>query len=218
MSRANGWIHFLCAWLLLLATALLLASRSSIEHVPKHESLDNFPYQIGDLQGRNMPIDQSALEVLGPGQFLDRDFRDPSSAQAPVELFIAYYPSQRMGDTIHSPQNCLPGSGWTPLQAGLVHIAGPDGRTVTANSYIVGKGMDRLMVVYWYQAHGRTTPSEYWAKFYLVADAIKMNRTDGALVRLVVPIADNMDATQAQSRAVDFAKTILPELDKFIPL
>jgi EpsI family protein len=218
MRQANGWLRFLCVWLLLLATALLLASRSSIERVPKHESLDNFPYQIGDLQGKNMPIDQSALEVLGPGQFLDRDFRNPSSEQSSVELFIAYYPSQRMGDTIHSPQNCLPGSGWTPLQAGLVRIPRAGGKTVTANSYIVGKGMDRLMVVYWYQAHGRTTPSEYWAKFYLVADAIKMNRTDGALVRVVVPIADNMDAVQAQARAVQFAQAILPQLDKFIPL
>jgi EpsI family protein len=218
MRQANGWARFLCVWLLLLATALLLASRSSTEYVPRHESLDNFPYQIGDLQAVNMPINEGALEVLGPGQFLDRDFSNPSSDQPPVELFIAYYPSQRMGDTIHSPQNCLPGSGWTPLQAGLVHIPRADGQTVTANSYIVGKGMDRLMVVYWYQAHGRTTPSEYWAKFYLVADAIKMNRTDGALVRIVVPMAMDSKAAQAQAQAVEFAKAILPHLDKFIPL
>ena len=217
MKDAGSWIRFLCVWLVLSGTALLLAARNSVEHIPEHQSLDTFPSQIGNLQGKNVPIDQSVSEVLGPGQFLDREFRNPSSPEPPMELFVAYYPSQRTGDTIHSPQNCLPGSGWTPLQTGLIQIPRPDGRTITANRYIVGKGMDRILVLYWYQAHGRTTPSEYWGKIYLVTDAIKLNRTDGALVRVTVQIPTSADATQTEARAVQFAQSVLQQLDFFIP-
>jgi EpsI family protein len=217
MNHPAAWIRFLCLWLVLLCTALLLVARSSVEHVPEHQALDAFPYRIGNLQGKNVPIDQSVSDILGPGQFLDRQFSSPLLAEPPVELFVAYYPSQRTGDTIHSPQNCLPGSGWTPLQTGLIQIPATDGRTITANRYIVGKGMDRILVLYWYQAHGRTTPSEYWAKIHLVTDAIKLNRTDGALVRIAVPIPNSADLSQIEARAVQFAQPVLQQLDAFIP-
>jgi len=217
MKDAGSWIRFLCVWLVLLGTALLLAARSLVEYIPEHKPLDAFPYQIGNLQGRNLPIDQSVLEVLGAGQFLEREFRNPSSEEPPMGLFIAYYPSQRTGDTIHSPKNCLPGAGWTPLQVGLIQIPRADGRTLIANRYIVGKGMDSVLVLYWYQAHGRTTPSEYWGKIYLVTDAIKLNRTDGAMVRITVPIPNSAEVSQTEARAVHFAQSVLQQLDTFIP-
>jgi EpsI family protein len=78
--------------------------------------------------------------------------------------------------------------------------------------------MDRILVLYWYQAHGRTTPSEYWAKMYLVTDAIKLNRTDGALVRITVPIPNPAEVSRTEDRAVQFAQFILQRLDSFIPL
>ncbi len=218
MNRSRSWIRFLGVWLILVGTALLLASRRSVEYIPKHQPLETFPVQIGNLQGRSLPIDQRVSEILGPGQFLDREFRSPSLAEAPIDLFVAYYPSQRRGDTIHSPQNCLPGAGWTPLQTGLIQIPRANGRTITAKRYIVSKGIERLLVLYWYQAHGRTTPSEYWAKIYLVADAIKMNRTDGALVRIAVLVPNSSQVSQSEARAVQFAQSISQQLDDFIPL
>jgi EpsI family protein len=217
MKDAGSWIRFLCVWLVLFGTALLLAARGTVEYIPAHQALDAFPYQIGNFQGKNVPIDRTVSEALGPGQFLDRQFRSPSAAEPPMELFVAYYPSQRTGDTIHSPQNCLPGSGWTPLQTGLIQIPRTNGQTITANRYIVGKGMDRILVLYWYQAHGRTTPSEYWGKIYLVTDAIKLNRTDGALVRIAAPIPNPADETRTEARAVQFAQSVLQQLDSFIP-
>jgi EpsI family protein len=218
VKHTNSWIRFLCVWFLLVGTALVLATRSSVEYVPAHPSLGTFPFQMGNLRGKSLPIDKGVLAVLGPGQFLDRDYTDPLSAEPPIELFLAYYPSQRMGDTIHSPQNCLPGSGWTPLETGLIRIPRTDGPTITANDYIVGKGMDRVLVLYWYQAHGKTTPSEYWAKLYLIGDAIKLNRTDGALVRIVVPIPKASEVSRTEARAVDFAESVLQQLDTYIPL
>lgn len=218
MRYGGSWLRFLCVWLVLLGTALLLIARTSVEYVPEHKPLDSFPFQIGGLHGVSLPIDQSISEVLGPGQFLDREFRSRSSAEPPIDLFIAYYPSQRTGDTIHSPQNCLPGTGWTPLETGQIQIPGPNGRAITANRYIVGKGMDRVLVLYWYQAHGRTTPSEYWAKIYLVTDAIKSNRTDGALVRIVIPLPSSSAISQTEDRAVQFAQSVVQQLDTYIPL
>ena len=82
---------------------------------------------------------------------------------------------------------------------------------------MLGKGADRLLVLYWYQAHGRVVASEYWAKFYLVADAIRLNRTDGALVRVITPVAPGEGTVSAQKRAVGFAEAILPALDTHIP-
>ena len=67
------------------------------------------------------------------------------------------------------------------------------------------------------QAHGRAVASEYWAKIFLVADAIRMNRTDGALVRLITPVAQQEGLEAAQQRAVEFARQILPLLETYIP-
>ena len=103
-----------------------------------------------------------------------------------IDLFLAYFPSQRTGNTMHSPQNCLPGAGWSMSGHRHIQIAGPSGPLIV-NLYIISKGTDRQVVLYWYQAHGRVVASEYWAKVYLVTDAISMNRTDGSLVRVITP-------------------------------
>ena len=170
---------------------------------------------IGDRHGTDLGIDRATLEVLGPGDFLLRDYlRSPS--EPAVNLYLAYFPSQRTGDTIHSPQNCLPGAGWVPVESKHILLPTADGARISINRYIISKGISRELVFYWYQAHGRVTPSEYWAKIYLVTDAISMNRTDGALVRIVTPIA-NVDDEAAQVRASEFTQQILPLLDSYIP-
>src|SRR5437764_9538068 len=115
---------------------------------------------------------------------------------------MAYFPTQRTGSTIHSPQNCLPGSGWVPVEFSRVEVPLRGSDNIRVNRYVIGKGLDRMLVIYWYQAHGRVVASEYWAKFYLVEDAIRMNRSDGALVRLMTPIGQNESAASAQQRGV----------------
>src|SRR5262249_2840447 len=119
--------------------------------------------------------------------------------------------------TIHSPKNCLPGAGWTPVQSDRIPLQRADGSRMTVNRYILGNGEHKLLALYWYQAHGRVVASEYDARFFLVADAIRMNRTDGSLVRILTPIASAADSTSAEARAEQFAKSILPDLDQFIP-
>jgi EpsI family protein len=134
-----------------------------------------------------------------------------------VDLFIAYFPTQRAGDTIHSPKNCLPGAGWSPIQNGRVQLSLPGIRPFNANRYIIAKGSDRQMVLYWYLAHDRAVASEYWAKIYLVTDAMRMNRSDGSLIRITTPLLPGEDPNLAQNRLVSFASLVVPGIDKYIP-
>lgn len=216
------WARVLPVLALLAATGLLLRSRGQAEILPTRHPLASFPVEINDWQGGVgkwqggiVQIPDWALEVLGSGEFAERNYRRAPDEPS-VDLFMAYFPSQRMGSTMHSPQNCLPGSGWTPVENSRVRLAIPEG-TMTVNRYIVAKGDARLLVYYWYQEHGRVVASEYWSKFYLVADSIRINRSDGALVRISTPIAPNEPITNAETRSQALIASILPILDQFIP-
>ena len=210
------WGRFLVVAGLLVGAALFLRSRSQAEEVPPRQKLASFPLRVGDWTGREVVVRQEAWDFLGEGDFMARVyFRSPDEPF--IDFFIAYFPTQRTGNTIHSPQNCLPGAGWAPVEKGQTVLKGPKGEMVRANRYVIAKGLERRVVLYWYQAHGRAVASEYWAKFYLVTDSVRMNRSDGALVRVVTSFTDNKDLPSAESRAAEFATQILPVLDHFIP-
>ena len=214
--KATSWKRFSIAAALLVAAGAFLTLRSRAEVIPAHKSLAEFPEQIADWRGQDQPLSAETLAVLGPGDFLTRayqDGRDPF-----VSLYIAYFSSQRSGDTIHSPKNCLPGAGWTPLSTDRISLTRPDGKSVIVNRYILANGGQHLLALYWYQAHGRVVASEYSAKFYLVADAMRMNRTDGALIRILTPMENSAEGMEAaQARAEGFAHLIFPSLDQYVP-
>jgi len=133
---------------------------------------------------------------------------------------VGYYHSQREGSQIHSPMNCLPGAGWLPVTTATATLAmSASGERAVINRYLIQKGLDRRVVMYWYQSHGRVVASEYWSKVYLVLDSMRMNRTDAALVRVIVPVDDNRPApeTSADDAALDFAGKIAPLLERHIP-
>lgn len=213
--RPLSWQRFLSVLVLLALPSLVLARRSREEVLPPYNSLSSFPSQIGGMSSQDLTLTPDELNVLGPGQFLLRNYS--AAGGAFVNLYIAYFPSQRSGDTIHSPKNCLPGAGWVPLQSSRVALQAQGMAPVQVERYLIGRGADRDVVLYWYQAHGRVTPSEYWAKIYLVTDAIRMNRTDGALVRVVVPVPSTLPVQTSERDAVQFADEILPLLNGYIP-
>lgn len=200
---------------LLLAAALFLQARSRPEPLVARPPMADFPREVDHWTGKDLGISADVREILGPGDFLSRIYSRPD--QPYVDLFLAYFPTQRSGNSIHSPKNCLPGSGWAPAEAGFLQLQRPDGATVTVNRYVIAKGLDKQLVLYWYQAHGRVVASEYWAKYFLVADAIRMNRSDGSLVRVITPILPNESSDAAQRRAVLFAESTLSPLDQFVP-
>ena len=106
------------------------------------------------------------------------------------------------------------------MSEGRLPIANADGngRDIIVNRYIVQKGLERQLVLYWYQSHGRVVASEYWSKLYLVTDAIRTNRTDGSMVRVIAPIAHGDESGAAAERvAEDFVRAILPALPAYLP-
>ena len=212
----RSWTRFGLLAMVLVATFGLLRAREREEVLPAHDQLSSFPSSPGPWQGRDLPITPETREVLGPGDFLSRDYVDLSHGQV-INLFIAFFPSQRQGDTIHSPKNCLPGAGWNPTESTRIWMDGPDGHKVEVNRYVVQKGGERALVLYWYQAHGRVTPSEYRAKYHLVADAIALNRSDGALVRITTLQRSGENTSDGENRVVRFAQLALPLLDRYVP-
>lgn len=205
---------------LLGATALFLQARNRNEVLPAHEALSTFPRQLAAWNSTEVPIPSDVLDILGPGQFLLRVYRtiEPPNEREPyVDLFVAYFPSQRAGDAIHSPKNCLPGAGWSAVESSRVQVAFSGYTPFLVNRYIIAKGENRQLVLYWYWAHGRAIASEYWAKFYLVSDAIRFNRSDGSLVRVTTPLRAGETADQAQQRLLSFAGNVVPLLDRYIP-
>lgn len=209
--------RFLFAAALMLATALVLQAHSRNEVFPPRLPLSSLPLEIGGWIGHSYSLDQQTLDILGPGEYLVRDYDNVDAPEPPVGLFIAYFPSQKAGDTIHSPNHCLPGAGWVPTLRQNVSLTQPDGSSFPVNRYVVSKGGDRQLVMYWFQAHGRAVASEYWAKYYLVADSIRMNRSDGALVRLMSPMLPGETPDAAQARVMKLGVQVLPLLDSYVP-
>lgn len=213
----RSYWRFLSAGLLLVATALFLQARSSNETVPAREPLASLPHQLGDWTGTDVTIPQEILDILGAGDFLLRVYREPTPSQPYVDLFVAYFPSQRSGDSIHSPKNCLPGAGWSPVESSRVTLSLPGQAAFPANRYVIAKGEDRMLVLYWYLAHDRAVASEYWAKFYLVTDAMRLNRSDGSLIRVTTPLRPGETLDAAQQRLTSLAGSLIPIIDHYVP-
>ena len=209
--------RFLFATLLIVGAAIFLRAHSRGEVFPPRQALQSFPRRVGDWTGTDVAIDQDALQVLGPGDFLLRLFTDPDKRLPYIDLFIAYFPSQRAGDTIHSPKNCLPGAGWAPVESSRVMLFVSGQTPFPVNRYVIAKGDSRQLVLYWYWAHGRGVASEYWAKYYLVADSIRMNRSDGSLVRVTTPLVPGESADTAEQRILPFVADVVPLLPNYVP-
>lgn len=209
--------RFALAALLILSAAIFLQAHSNREIFPSRLPLKSFPEKMGSWTGTDIPLQKDVLQILGPGDFLQRVYRNEENPQPKVNLFIPYFPSQRAGDTIHSPQHCLPGAGWTPIDKTRISLNVPGHVPFPVNRYVIAKGDSRQLVLYWYWAHDRGVASEYWAKYYLIADSIKMNRSDGALVRIVTPMLAGETADAAQQRLLPFTSSVLPLLNNYIP-
>ena len=205
----------------LLAAAVYLAKASRAESLPAREPLAALPFQIDDWKGRREPdFTPEILAVLGVDDYIVRSY---FTDRASVGLYVGYHDSQRQGDTIHSPLNCMPGAGWQPLEQGRITVSVADSlqstaaRPIEINRVVIGKGLDKQLVLYWYQSHRRVVASEYWGKVYTVLDAVKYNRTDAALVRVITPITGSVPADLAEKQALSFIQSLFPHLSKSLP-
>lgn len=212
---------------IMLATVFLMHARGDVDRVPASMPLDQLPETIGSWVGQDLPLNAATLEVLGKGDFLNRayapdkvkvaDLLAHKEFPAPVQLFIGYFPTQRTGQAIHSPQNCLPGSGWTFLSSGVTSFTDRTGKTYRVGDYVISDGRYKQEVLYWYQTHGNSIANDYTAKVHMLVDSIRLGRTDAALVRVLTPVGQDESPLQAHERVVKFAKLVTPSLPAFIP-
>lgn len=201
---------------LLLATSFGVRATKTDEPVYLQASLSTLPHQLGAWQGTDASFGPRILKVLGVDDYLTRQYRDAKGQT--IDLYVGYYATQRQGSTYHSPKNCLPGSGWTITETEITPIQLSKAQVTPArvNRVLIQRGLDRQLVLYWYQDRGRIITSEYWAKIYLVWDAIWKQRTDGALVRVVIPFTGE-DTSQALETGKQFVQTLFPVLQRYLP-
>jgi len=204
----------MAATLLIVLQGALIYSAVRPESAPSGRALSQFPVSLGSwkLQQEGV-IDADTQAVLKADDLLNRYYATNSAG---ANLFVAAFRSQRNGKAPHSPKNCLPGSGWTPLESSYasIDVGGPV--PIQVNRYVVAHGEERSLVMYWYQSRDRAIASEYTAKFWVVVDAMRLNRTDTALVRVVVPIV-NRDEAAADKSAADFIRSFYGTLRQYLP-
>ncbi len=202
--------------ILLLAEAALLYSSIRQESVPPSPPLAEVPARFGAWTlVQEGVVDQETRQILKADDLLTRVYAAPSHPEG-VNLFVAFFRSQRTGKAPHSPKNCLPGSGWAPVVSDQVTIDLGQAAPIRVNRYVVAREDARSLVLYWYQSRDRAVANEFKAKFYTVADAIRYNRSDTALIRVVVPIANN-DTAQATQSAQDFVRAFYSTLRRYLP-
>jgi exosortase D (VPLPA-CTERM-specific) len=204
--------------LLALVASAFIANRTELK--PDRTPLSGFPLVLGEWTGREGEISRLELDELKLTDYIIATFVRPG-VPAPVELYVAYYDSQRKGRSIHSPKACLPGGGWVIDEFGQVPVpgAGPDegpGRLVV-NRSLISLGDQRMLVYYWFQGRGRVITNEYLAKWYIFWDSMTRNRTDGALIRVMTMVPDRGQVAAADARLQELIQRAAPRLSYHIP-
>lgn len=207
--------QFVAASVLLLLTMGISAGAEFREKIPAAKPFSQFPLAVGAWEGSRQFMDEMFIKELDLTDYTMIDFRKNGRS---VDFYIAYYESQRKGESIHSPETCLPGSGWDFRQAGMAQVlmATPD-RSLMVNRAIMEKSGSRQLGYFWFPARGRILTNAWEMKLYTFWDALTRRRTDGALVRLITPITGSESVEEAEKRLQEFTKQIVPILDEYIP-
>lgn len=216
MKAQNNTVRFwaLLAALLLGGGVINVWERAGEARVSR-QPLKDFPAQLGTWRqtGSDLRFDEETEKILRADDYLSRNFVSDGRM---ASFYVGYYATQRNGATYHSPLNCLPGSGWVMSDAARITIVPVGGGApFEANRYVVANGKDRALMVYWYQGRGRATSSEYWGKIYTLLDSVRRRRSDGAMVRVMVPVGNSQEETQ--KTAVELASLAAANLTDYIP-
>jgi EpsI family protein len=200
--------------LLILGGAVSLQFLSVSEQAPPRKGFAEFPRNIGPWQGKESRFDDAVYDILGVEDSFLAGYMAPENRY--VQLYIGYYESQRKGDLIHSPKNCMPGAGWKIVHTDYTDVPRTDGPPAKVIKLTLQNGKHKQLMLYWFHSRGRVIASEYWQKIYLVWDSITRHRTDGSFVRLISPMVDGKE-DQALNTLVDFAEALFPLLNDYIP-
>jgi EpsI family protein len=216
MDVLKGLPARVLALALLLQAVAYYAVASRQELTPAAPVLSDFPRVSNGWQvEREYAIEKEVQDVLKADDTLNRVYVN-SDRTANASLFIAYFKTQRFGQAPHSPKNCLPGSGWLPTEDGRIPVSTPgQDAPIVVNKYVIERGDQKSLVLYWYQSHNRVIAGEFAAKFWLVADAVRYRRSDTALVRVIVQV--NKDTATAEATALEFVRATYPDIVGRLP-
>ena len=197
-----------------VAAASLLPERPEI--IPSRASLSEFPSLLLGRRAHTVPMEQVYQDALKLDDYLLADYAE--GGRAPVNLYIAYYNSQRKGESVHSPRSCLPGGGWEMRDFGQRELPGVqyNGQALRVNRVLIQLGDQRELVYYWFVQRGRIITNEFAVKWYLFWDALTRQRTDGALVRLVEPLRQGESEAQADEDLAAFARAVAEPMPQFV--
>jgi len=236
MNKGKKW-PYTVAILMIVATAIFVQSRSHGEELVPNKPFADFPLLLADQwKGRELSLDDDVLNVLKLSDYMNRVYvpiiEQPKQENAsdsfsvmrnpgkditiPVWLYVGFYQSQRTGATYHSPKNCLPGAGWQFMESDIISVQMPGAQNISINKVLIQKGLEKQIILYWYHDRGRVIASEYWAKGYLVWDAMTQNRSDGSLVRISVPV-QNVGVDEAFEHGLGFLRDLWPVLLEYMP-
>jgi len=217
--RSLPW-SFVVSLLLIPVLSLLGFSLDQREEIiPSHKSLTQFPLHIGEWRGESRTIDTQVLNTLKLTEYFQIDYRSPTNDL--VNFYVAYYASQRAGESAHSPRSCIPGGGWriVSIDSYTLSVNDQSGKPLTVQRLLIQKGNVSQLVYYWFDQRGRVLTNEIMVKWYLLQDAILKNRSDGALVRVLMPISgiDAESIARADQTLERFLSRAEPELKQFLP-
>ena len=215
MNRDNP--RYILMLVLLSVAAIFSVLVRQGKAVPLRRSLAQFPYEIGTWKGLDLGrFPDEVLKVLQASDYLNRDYQDGKNGP-PLNFYIGYYEQQRAGESMHSPKNCLPSNGFEVLESVQVPMEIPQlHKTIQVNHYVVQSETAKMFVLYWYDTHGRAFASEYQGKAILVWEALKTGRTDGSLIRVLVPYSGT-SPRPAEEIATSFARQVYPMLKDYLP-
>lgn len=225
-NSVHVWIGTALVWVGAIGAAGVIPQKAPQLQAPLSEAVPNV---MAAYQGKDLDVSEAEQRVAGFTNYLMRSYAPAHELEAGSEtdvggvtaatlpwytVYVGYYDGQTQGSTIHSPKNCLPGSGWEALESRYSDIQTPTG-SVTVNRYLLQKGNERALVLYWYQGRGRVQANEYVVKWDLLRDAALRQRSDEALVRIVVPILDSEETAFKLAESV--ARELVPGLDTALP-
>ena len=201
---------------MMLVTMVILSLVHHSEEIKPNKPFDTFPMEIGPWQGTPENFSEQIYDVLGVDDSILATYR--SSTGGSIHLYVGFYQSQKEGELIHSPKNCLPGSGWNITKTAIVPInvsVNNEKLIIDAIRLWLEKGPQKQIVLYWFQSRGRIISSEYMQKIWLVIDSITKRRTDGSFVRFIAPV----EGSEAETieRMKGFIREVFPYLVEYIP-
>ncbi len=199
--------------ILFIAAALTHFAAQS-ERTAPNKPFSEFPLEIDNWKGITSELDEKVYNILGVEDYILANYRRPSGEM--VNLYVGFYQSQKEGDIIHSPKNCMPGAGWNITETSIETVPlDNSGKRMKVIKLLLQKGPEKQIVLYWFQSRGRIISSEYMEKVWLVIDSITRHRTDGSFVRLITPVVK--DETTAVNLLKEFAQKAFPFLSEHIP-